>query len=551
MSSPKSLIAPDVDTADQMQAVPAPSSTETSTGDDTSGDEVNGGSGLLAQAYSRRILGPVVLSMAVLMYVIFFSRRSIATHDSLSAGAYDMGIFDQGIWLLSRFQSPFSTIIGRQLFGDHASFSLAFLAPGYWLFPGSEFLLVAQTVGLASAVVPLYLTARRELGDSLASVAIPIAYLLHPSVNGANMENFHPDSFLAPMIAMAIYAAKQERWRIFVVSVVLALLTKEDTAFVIAPLGAWVFATKDRRIGLLTVFGSLAYMAIALLVFMPAFGVPPDRNAWRLPFGGIGGIVRTSFTEPTVMVQHLLSGQRPSYLLQMSLPFGWLFKSPLALASSIVVLINLVSVFRFQHEISRHYSIAAIPALAFAAIETIRRLEGRVKRLLATGFLLALSMYSSYFWAQTPWNPDYSHDWEELTSAPRVLAARDVVNRLPDDAAISGNASIVSFLAHRPEVYVFPNPFLGQAYGDDAFISGPGDPDRADRIDYILIERDQDYPYTHPDGTVMYGREEILPSFELIYEDEFWELYLRNPSVPVPQLDRIPFEQRYVDDWIG
>ena len=42
---------------------------------------------------------------------------------------FDTGIFDQGLWLMSRFDSPFITINGRHLFGDHTSFLLVALVP--------------------------------------------------------------------------------------------------------------------------------------------------------------------------------------------------------------------------------------------------------------------------------------------------------------------------------------------------------------------------------------------------------------------------------------
>ena len=49
--------------------------------------------------------------------------------DAFQQPGFDLGIFDQGIWLLSRFKSPFVTIMGLNLFGDHASYILLLLRP--------------------------------------------------------------------------------------------------------------------------------------------------------------------------------------------------------------------------------------------------------------------------------------------------------------------------------------------------------------------------------------------------------------------------------------
>ena len=45
--------------------------------------------------------------------------------------AFDVSIFDQGVWLLSRFQEPFVTVRGLDLFADHSSYILIPLVPLY------------------------------------------------------------------------------------------------------------------------------------------------------------------------------------------------------------------------------------------------------------------------------------------------------------------------------------------------------------------------------------------------------------------------------------
>ncbi len=79
----------------------------------------------------------------------------------------------------------------------------------------------------------------------------------------------------------------------------LSLLVKEDVSLVIVPLGIWVAIRRDRRIGLLTVFGSLAFMAVAMLLVMRSLIGVPTRNGWRIPFGGPRGLVDTAITNPT------------------------------------------------------------------------------------------------------------------------------------------------------------------------------------------------------------------------------------------------------------
>ncbi len=48
-------------------------------------------------------------------------RWAIRNHDGFGTLGYDLGIFDHGVWLLSRLKSPFVTVMGRHLLlGPHA-----------------------------------------------------------------------------------------------------------------------------------------------------------------------------------------------------------------------------------------------------------------------------------------------------------------------------------------------------------------------------------------------------------------------------------------------
>ena len=73
------------------------------------------------------------------------------------------------------------------------------------------------------------------------------------------------------------------------VAVAGALLVKEDVALVIVPLGLWVAAQRDRRIGLVTAGAAVLTTVIAMFVVMRSLIGVPTRNAWRIPFGGPSG----------------------------------------------------------------------------------------------------------------------------------------------------------------------------------------------------------------------------------------------------------------------
>jgi uncharacterized membrane protein len=233
-----------------------------------------------------------VLAVMIVAYTWYFTKISIDVHQGLGTSSYDVGLYDQGVWLLSRFKAPFVTLMGRNLMGDHASFILVFLAPFYWLYPSINTLFFFQSLALGLGALPVFLYARHKFASERLAVVLAGCYLLHPAVSWANRENFHPDSFLGVFIGMAIYAALVRKWRLYAVFVVLALLVKEDVSLVVVPLGVWVALKRDRRIGLATIGGALGLMLFAMFAVMKSLIGVPTRNGWRIPFGGPTGLLR-------------------------------------------------------------------------------------------------------------------------------------------------------------------------------------------------------------------------------------------------------------------
>jgi uncharacterized membrane protein len=325
----------------------------------------------------RMTLAEWVLVALVAGYTSYFTNVTLDVHHGLGTSAYDFGLYDQGVWLMSRFEAPFVTLMGRNLMGDHTSFVLVFLVPFYWLFPSAGVLFFFQALAIGMGAVPVFLLARRLLRSEGIALVMAATYLVHPAVAWTNRENFHPDSFIAPFVGFAIYAAVERRWRMYVVFVVLALLVKEDASLVLVPLGVWVAIKRDRRVGLLTVAGSLAFMLVAMFVVMRSLIGVPTRNAWRIPFGGPSGFLRTVVTDPHLVLTHYWNDNRPFYLWQMTFPFLWVFATAPSVASiSIVVLAaNMVSTFWYQYQIEYHYALVAVPALAMGTVWALSKIR--------------------------------------------------------------------------------------------------------------------------------------------------------------------------------
>ena len=106
---------------------------------------------------ARRTPGEVILATMVIAYVWYYTARSLDNHHALGTSSYDSALYDQGVWLLSQFEAPFVTLMGRNLFGDHASFILLFLVPVYWVVPAAGVLFFAQSAAIGAGAIPVFL----------------------------------------------------------------------------------------------------------------------------------------------------------------------------------------------------------------------------------------------------------------------------------------------------------------------------------------------------------------------------------------------------------
>lgn len=425
--------------------------------------------------------------IVALAHAVWMSVLQVNAHRGLGMFAYDVGLYDQGVWLLSRGEAPFVTLMGRNMLGDHASLILFLVVPLFWIIPGTATLLVVQACVIAAGAIPIYLFARKVLSSDGMGMCAAVLWLANPAVNGTGMENFHPDSFLGLFLPAALYALYMKKWRMYAVMVFFCLLVKEDVLLVMVPLGLFVAVRYDRRRGLLTVLASLFATVVGMFVLMRSLIGVPTRNAWRIPYGGVGGFLREVFTNPVGVGRYLVSEDRALYVFQMFAPFAAVcVLSPWWMLISIpVIASNIVSTFWYQHSIQYHYSLVAVPALVFATVFGIRALAARWRRVVMAGVvsctLVTFVLWGQHSLAVKP-RPVLS------PNAPVAVAARDIVRTIPDDAVVSAYDPLVTYLAHRKEIYFFPNPFRALYYGVGTALEGTRLP-AADRVEYVVLPR--------------------------------------------------------------
>lgn len=436
-----------------------------------------------------RVLAVTPLACVIGLYVVHFAEISVTTLRAYGVSAFDFGIFDQGVWLLSRFHDPFVTVMGRNLLGDHSSYVLVLVAPLYWVYPHGATLLVVQALAIGLGAVPVFLVARHFGVGRVIATALAGAYLLNPVAQQVTLEGFHPECFLPLFLGLALYAALTWRRGLLLVMIVLTLLVKEDAGLLVVPIGLWVALRRDRRWGIGIVGAGAAWSIIMPVLVMPAIlGYFSTSDEGRMPFGGLSGFVHT--LPPAKMFAYLKADGRPFYLWQMLLPTGLAFAAAPEVAGLALFVLagNYLSPDPYEHQIVYHYSLAPTAILLLGSAFAIGRMRRRWLRPAAASVLFGCSLGASIVWGTMPFSlhPPAVGD----PSSPQNRANDALVSMVPPGAVVAADTYFVAHLDHRVDVFLWPTPFHTGNYGPGAAADGTRLAS-ADRVQFLLLDLPQ------------------------------------------------------------
>ena len=411
------------------------------------------------------VLGAMVLGWSAVFIVLGWQR-----HTRFGTLSFDLGIYDQGIWLLSRFHDPFVTVRGLELFGHHVNPILFAFVPFYWLGAGPLFLLSVQVLVQASGAIAVYLLARDRIHDRWLAVALAAVLLLNPTYQYLTWEFFHPDALAIAPLLFAYWAARTERWRWFVVFAVVAAACKEDVALALAVIGVLIAFRGRRTIGLIVLGASIAWYAIATRVVIPlSNGIGPFYDTF---FGDLGKnpieVGTHLATHPGQAVDLATEHDRLNYYEMMFAPVAFLplLAIPTLLIAGPMLAVNVFSTFPYTREIRYHYSSLVLAGIILATVEAIawvaKHRPGFVRFLV--GLVVATSLAATVAWGPSPISTKY-HSGIWALQEDRQAAKEAAIAKVPDGQATSAIYNFLPHLAHRDDIYDFPVPWRNVNWG--------------------------------------------------------------------------------------
>lgn len=298
---------------------------------------------------------------------------------------YDLAIFAQAVWHLSRFEYPETTLVVDDaarlipldsIWGDHFHPVLVLLAPLYWVWADPRVLLVAQALVVAASAIPIFLFARLKVPRPAAYLATG-AYLsywaLHTGVGFA----FHEVAFAPLPIALAIFFSASERFGAALAAAAATLLVREDLALFVVAFGVYLLILRRRREGAAAIGLGTAWFVLTTQVLIPLFA-GGDRGFRHFKYAQFGDsmseAVATAVRDPALLF--VVATEPPAkaqLVLFLFAPFLFLaLYSPLVLLAVPLLAARVLSSKASFWSPHLHYSLTVAPVIAAASIEGAR-----------------------------------------------------------------------------------------------------------------------------------------------------------------------------------
>ena len=450
----------------------------------------------------------VLLALMIVAYAITAGGLALRRHSNLESHALDMGYADQITWNMGQgrlfrftvFRGEVGEELGRaldygpgadrdSLFAYHVELLFLPLALLYLIYPGPESLIVLLTVVLALGALPVYWIARERLRHRWAALGFAAMYLSFPSIQAANLADFHIVSMTGSLLLFALYFLLVKRYWAFIALAVVCAAAREEVGLLVGMMGLYAWLVQGRRrLGIAVAGLAFAWVAISFGVIMPHFnGGAPSLFAARYYDASVH--LRIFFTErigdaPTGPVPQFTL----TYLVNMLASTGFLaVLAPIQLALAAPALaINGLSGSTWQHGGGAHYSAEVVPALIVAAIYGTGSLARKCQRWLkappATA-ALGITMVGLAAALGQSWRQGVLPPGQRFALPPASAHAarlRPLLQDIPPDATVSAQTGIYPQLSGRTKAYVYP------AVDDADYVlidvTGPSDPLTPDQL---------------------------------------------------------------------
>ena len=368
----------------------------------------------------------------------------------------DMGIYVQAMWSTAHGRPFYMSLLGgpANFLGHHFAPLMAALAPFYRFWPDARFLLTAEIVALALAVIPLYIFTRRRLGPG-AGLLMVFVYFLYPPLHFVGISDFHEIGLAVPLLMASAAALIDKRLRLSILCLALAMLAKEEVIFIAIGFGVYIALVQRRwRLGIAVATAATLWGLLLFLVIIPWLNGGADYTFYNR-YTRLGDTPRqmlhTLLFQPLAVLRLVSTPSKLLFLFQLLVPLAGLpvLGFPPILLTLPTLIYLLLSDYGYMTSVTFYYTAPLIPLLFVAMVVALQRVRGwHVRAYQAALLTLMLAvLISARLWSPLPGGNAYMPDIFKVTDADRAAGA--LLATIPPDASVASYGEYATWVANR------------------------------------------------------------------------------------------------------
>ncbi len=373
---------------------------------------------------------------------------AVSRHFLLQSNAYDLGLFDQWIWLTSKNIPSYSTMTGLHMFADHGAWTLYIFSVVYKLIPDVNILFLSQSLSLCFTTIPLWLLCKKNNLSSKVGFLLGTFWLLQPVVFNINLFDFHPEVWAMPWIAFYYYFEKNKNFYISILFTVLILGTRDGLVLLIFGFGLeQILKKKFGRALILLLISVLWFLFLNNLIY-PMLNGDKGSVMALARYSNYGDsfmeILLTLFLNPLHVLKNINLIDSLFYLLILFAPafVFWKNISFITLISSFpLVFSNILSESSSQRTLIHQYS---LPVVLIIVISVINGIANNNNRFI---YSKKTFLWMIICWAALAKPLFFAGPY--LSRLDSIIPAREAFKEIPKNANVITTSYLVPHLSQR------------------------------------------------------------------------------------------------------
>lgn len=407
------------------------------------------------------------------------------------------------------------------------------------------YLIILQTLILASSIIPIYLFARDTFRDKKTGYLFAASFLFFPTVQYINLYDFEFLRISIPLLLFSFYFLFRKKYFFYYLFFVLSVLVREEVALTTFLFGFYIlFVLKERRTGIITSGISILYFLVVIKIIMPYFAGHSNSIHHHLAFGNFSylgnspsEILLYVISHPLTVISNLLSKIKIANFLMYILPllFVPFFSPAIFFISTGNLLLNFLSVSISHYSYILYYLSPSIPFFFLSAVKGVQNISDRcipfLKQRKASlskfdnkkityaivSCIFIACVLSNFFFGPSPlsiqfWNRNYklapykTHNfhYSQYMPAEHHKKAFTFLPLIPDNAVVSAEHFFLPYLYKKETLMQFPI-FEG--------------------ADYVLIDKKHPIKFGTIDVDPLEARKNPQKYYDMVEKDtNTWEL---------------------------